>query len=198
MDERLSRRARGPRRTLIALVALVVALPATRCVPVRVEPRPSAPTGPSLPADADACPGTVGQELLERINEIRTEHGLGAMAPHGLLVQAAQLHTQDQARRNSISHYGADGSTSGQRVTRAGYRWSMVAENVGAGYADPRAVIDGWMTSPPHRSTILAPEPHHAGVGYVYRADSQLRHFWTLNVARPADPAADGTAACHP
>ena len=63
-----------------------------------------------------------------------TEHGV--LTGKGVLpaYQAAYRHSRDMADHDHFSHTGTDGSTLGARVDAAGYAWSGVGENIGAGY----------------------------------------------------------------
>ena len=36
------------------------------------------------------------------------------------------------------------------------------------------------MESPGHRDNLLAGDVEHVGVGYAYRADTRLRHYWVM------------------
>lgn len=116
--------------------------------------------------------------VIERGNAERERLGLRALEPDARLQRAAQRHASDMARRDFMAHEGSDGSLPHERVTRSGYRWTTVAENVAAGYPDPPSVVAGWMASPGHRENLLDPEARHVGVGYAYRTDTRLHHYW--------------------
>jgi uncharacterized protein YkwD len=150
------------------------------------------------PAPGAACPATRGQEVLDAVNRARSQRGLPPMRPHAALARAASAHSADQARMGRLSHTGSDGSSVGERVRREGYPWSSVGENVGGGYATAAEVVAGWMSSPGHRAIILTAGENHAGVGYAFSSQHQLRHFWTLVVARPASGDMETAAHCHP
>lgn len=184
----------------LSVAAGAAAMLMTACgiaIPVAREAPPPRP----LPAaTTPGCPSTQAQLVLEAINAIRREYGLAAFRAEERLAQAAVAHTADQAARgvSGVGHMGSDGSAPGDRVSRAGYEWVRVAENVAAGMATARAAVNGWMGSPPHRATILSPEAVHAGIGYVNRLDGRLNHYWTLVVAAPRDPDEVDVLACHP
>lgn len=144
------------------------------------------------------CEGTAGQQVLELVNGIRERHGLLGFVANARLIQAAARHSRDQAAGAPMGHVGTDGSTPGERVESAGYRWMVVSENVAAGYPTAGTVVAAWMDSPPHRATILSPKPVHAGVGYVFDSTRALRHFWTLDVAAPKGDADEAELPCHP
>jgi len=71
------------------------------------------------------------------------------------LNQAATNHANDMTTNNFFSHTGSDGSNVGTRVTRTGYNWSTVGENIASGYRSAQEVHDGWMNSSGHRANIL-------------------------------------------
>ena len=52
------------------------------------------------------------------------------------------------AERGSLGHEGSDGSTSGERMTRAGYVWQASGENVAAGQPDAESVVAAGSTAP--------------------------------------------------
>jgi uncharacterized protein YkwD len=147
---------------------------------------------------AGDCPATVGQEVLDRVNEIRSARGLTPVRPHPELIRAARLHSDDQATRNEVTHDGSDGSRASDRISLAGYDWSMTGENVGGGLDTAAGVVEAWMNSPSHRSIILAPGLVDAGVGVTESSEPGLRWFWTLDLAHPAEGEETGAIPCHP
>jgi uncharacterized protein YkwD len=78
-----------------------------------------------------------------------------------------------------FGHTGSDGSSPGDRISRQGYSWTTFAENVGAGYASPAAVVQGWMNSSGHRANILNSSVRHIGVGFVYSTEASYDYYWT-------------------
>jgi uncharacterized protein YkwD len=92
---------------------------------------------------------------------------------------AAEGHSQDMAANNFFSHTGSDGSSPGDRISRQGYSWTTYAENIGAGYTSPAAVVQGWMNSSGHRDNILNSNVQHVGVGFVYYPSSDWVYYWT-------------------
>ena len=58
-----------------------------------------------------------------------------------------------------------------------GYDWTMVAENITAGYTTPESVLRGWMSSSGHRRNILNCRYRHIGVGY--KVSDSGTPYWT-------------------
>jgi uncharacterized protein YkwD len=74
----------------------------------------------------------------------------------------------------SMSHTGSDGSSPGDRITRAGYDWRTYGENVAYGYPTPESVMAGWMSSPGHKANILNCAFKEIGVGMAKDG-----YYWT-------------------
>jgi uncharacterized protein YkwD len=198
MIRRAAMRRAAMRRAAILLPLAIWSCGLTLADPERWPGLPDGGADDRPSAPGAACPATRGQEVLDAVNRARSQQGLPAMRPHAALARAASAHSADQARLGRLSHAGSDGSSVGERVQREGYRWSSVGENVGGGYGTAAEVVAGWMGSPGHRAIILTAGENHAGVGYASSAQHQLRHFWTLVVARPASGDMEPAARCHP
>jgi uncharacterized protein YkwD len=101
------------------------------------------------------------------------------------LGRAAELHSQDQASRNSSSHAGSNGSTPGQRIAAAGYVAQAWGENVAWHSSDGSAqmAFSLWQTSPPHRGAMLNATYQEIGVGRAQSASDTW--YWTADFAKP-------------
>ncbi|MBN8249836.1 MAG: hypothetical protein J0L84_20635, partial [Verrucomicrobia bacterium] len=97
---------------------------------------------------------------------------------HPQLTAAARVHCNDMFQNEFQGHVGTDGSSVGTRVTRAGYRWNGVAENVfsyaqsvihgHAGFEIDWGEGEGGMQTPPgHRNTIHNKAFREIGVGVI-------------------------------
>lgn len=106
-----------------------------------------------------------------------------ALAAENRLDLAAQGHSRDMATNNYFSHTGRDGSMPWDRVTRQGYAWSSVGENIAAGYSTPEAVVQGWLSSPGHCANIMNPRYTQTGIGLA--TGGSYRYYWTQVFARP-------------
>jgi uncharacterized protein YkwD len=111
----------------------------------------------ALPAAAQSttAPPQWTAEITALTNAERAKAGCPALTLDDRLSKAAQAHTDEMARRATLSHEGADGSNAGQRASAAGYTWNAVAENIAAGQPSPAAAVASWMKSPGHRQNIL-------------------------------------------
>lgn len=122
------------------------------------------------------------REILELVNEERTEAGLDSLAIDSQLDQAANLHTDEMVQADRMSHQLPGEAGLGDRVSDTGYDWRALGENVAAGQQTPEAVVDAWMNSSGHRDNILNPNFTSLGVGYEDASDNisgDTDVYWT-------------------
>ncbi len=143
----------------------------------------AAPFAPPAAAQADDVAGRV----LARVNQARAQarrcgsQSFGAAAPlalNALLGRAAAAHAGSMARHGYLDHQGRDGSTPADRVSRTGYPWRSVGENIAAGQTTADQVVSGWLASPEHCANIMEPRFTEMGVAYAVNAGSEGGIYW--------------------
>ena len=120
-------------------------------------------------------------QIAAGLNASRESNALARLTFNSELSQAAMSHACDMSANNYVDHRGTDGSNSQDRVRQKGYHDCLVAENLAWGYPDPAQIVQGWMTSPHHRSNMLLANARDFGVGIV---DSARGPIWVLVLAR--------------
>jgi len=137
---------------------------------------------------------SVAQRVLALVNEARAKQrrcGRKKMSAtqeltlSPALTKAAAVHAADQAANNFMGHRGSDGSEVAVRVTRTGYRWSSVGENVAAGQPDADTVVKAWLDSPGHCENIMGPQFRDMGVAFVLAPKGDLRILWAQVFGTP-------------
>ncbi len=118
-------------------------------------------------------------DMLAAVNQERSALGLAALTWDARLAEAAADHAQDMIDNDFEGHTGSDGSSVGDRATRAGYQWSWVGENVAWGQTSISQVMAAWMDSPGHRANIL-----HASFSQLGAA--RIGNHWVQVFAHPA------------
>ncbi|CAM5471825.1 SCP domain-containing protein OS=Streptomyces glaucescens OX=1907 GN=SGLAU_31420 PE=4 SV=1 [Streptomyces glaucescens] len=141
-------------------------------------PKPTASASPSSPGTPQATPTASGvaARIVELVNAERGRAGCSPVKLNATLTKAAQAHSADMAAHQNMSHTGSDGSSPGDRITRAGYSWRTYGENVAYGYSTPEQVMAGWMSSAGHKANILNCGFQEIGVGLA-----QPGNYWTQN-----------------
>ncbi|MEZ4865987.1 MAG: CAP domain-containing protein [Caldilineaceae bacterium] len=116
--------------------------------------------------------------------------GYAPLTLNARLTAAVQAYSKEMALRDHGGHVGADGSHVGDRIARAGYRWSAVAENVAYGQSTPEQVVSAWMHSEGHRRNLLNGQYQEIGIGYYFlRNDGgevNYHHYWCRILPRPS------------
>jgi uncharacterized protein YkwD len=147
-----------------------------------------------LPAPAADEARVVAERVLALVNEARGEarrcgrsrlEATHPLAFSATLTQIAARHAADMVAQSTMTHRGSDGSVAAERVTRAGYRWRAVGENVAAGQPDAESVVAGWLESPGHCANLMGPQFTEMGVAFALAPDSNPPVYWAQVLAAP-------------
>jgi uncharacterized protein YkwD len=117
---------------------------------------------------------TLNHQLLAAVNKFRAAHGLVALRESAGLDRSARQHSLEMGRRGYFAHSSANGTVFWRRIRHyypaRGHSYWSVGENllwespsVGAA-----AALQLWITSPPHRRNLLAPQWRQLGVSAVH------------------------------
>jgi uncharacterized protein YkwD len=162
-------KAAAPKRN-VALAAVADPIAASR----------TAVTADSISA-SPAAP--VQQQILALVNRYRERSGCRPVSLDRRLIDAANRHAADMARRDYFEHESPDGDRAGERVSEAGYRWRWYGENIARGQHSPWDAMDGWMNSAEHRENILDCKLDQMGVGLAL--DHERTPYWVQDFATP-------------
>lgn len=143
---------------------------------------------------APATTSATANEILALVNRARstsrtcgssTYRAVKPLTLDSRLNAAAQGHATDMAAADYFSHTGRDDSSVADRVTRQGYAWSAVGENIAAGQRTAAEVMDGWLASPGHCRNIMNGTYTELGVGKATNTASTYQVYWVQNFATP-------------
>ncbi len=133
------------------------------------------PARAANPPEAD----NLAQQVVALTNIERAKHNLPPLKHQQNLRDAAMWMAQDMADKNYFSHTDSLGRKIGERFPAFGYTsYSMIAENICAGYRTPEIAIAAWMDSEGHRKNILRDNVREIGVGYGYNSSSEYGRYW--------------------
>ncbi len=112
-----------------------------------------------------------GHQLFDRINQARSQAGVGELQWDDRLAAAALPHAQLMAQKQQLSHQFRGEPAVRQRIIATGLHSDASGENVALG-PDVDNLFEGWMHSPPHRANILNPKYNASAIAVVRQGDS--------------------------
>src|SRR4051812_2963183 len=122
----------------------------------------------------------ISDSIFCLMNAMRANAGVPALRQQAELAHASVEHSQDMADHDYFAHDSQDGRTVVDRLKSATYipklgDW-VIGENLawGAGsLASPKALVNAWMNSPPHRENLLSGDFVEVGMGLVFGTPSK-------------------------
>lgn len=132
------------------------------------------------PGDAD----DVQLRFLDGMNAVREAAGAGPVALDSELTAAAATHSRDMSLQNRPWHFGSDGSSPLDRVSRVGYRGDMLGENISETYETELETLAVWMSDPATRQIVL--DPRATDLGFSWFQEPGGKIWWTMVTGRPA------------
>jgi uncharacterized protein YkwD len=142
------------------------------------------PFTPPLTKDVAA----ISRRVLALTNEARSHARRCGNTPfeaapplslNAALAQAALAHSKDMAAHNYLDHTGRDGSSPADRITRAGYKWRMVGENLASGITTPEDAVAGWLRSPHHCANLMTARFNDMGIAFAVNVATDAGVYWT-------------------
>ncbi|TSI07353.1 S-layer homology domain-containing protein [Lysinibacillus sp. BW-2-10] len=116
------------------------------------------------------------EEVVALVNEEREKVGAPILKVDPKLTQLAIIKANDMVKRNYFDH----------KSPLYGYPWDMagifdypfisLGENIARNYKSPKTVVEGWMKSSSHRSTMLNENYTNIGIACVNGKNGQL--YW--------------------
>ena len=144
------------------------------------------------PQTRDAA--AVGRRVLELTNQARSHArrcgrtlypAAGPLTLNVSLERAALEHSRDMAAHNYMDHTGRDGSTPADRITRAGYKWRAVGENLASAVMTPEEAVDVWLNSPHHCANLMDRSFTQMGIAFAVSPTTDAGAYWTQTFGTP-------------
>jgi len=160
-------------RVLSTLMALVLVLAACTV--------PTGPDGKPLKTAYRISAGDRGKlqfRMLDSVNALRSAAGRAPVQLESKLNAAAATHSRDMAVQNRPWHFGSDGSSPIDRITRVGYPGALVGEVISETYETELETLAAWMDQPDTRRVIMAPEA--VNIGFAWHQENNGKIWWTL------------------
>jgi uncharacterized protein YkwD len=136
----------------------------------------------------------VSGRVLELTNQARAQSRRCGPTPYAAvppltlnatLGRAALAYARDMALFGYMSHTGRDGSTPAARITRSGYRWREMGENLASGVMSADEVVNGWLHSPEHCANLMDPLYRELGVAFAVNMHNDAGVYWAMELGTP-------------
>ena len=115
-------------------------------------------------------------EMLRLVNQLRKKgckcvrkrmRSVSSVRLNNLLGKSALVHAKDMAKNNFFEHEGSNGSSISDRISKTGYDWQAVGENIFWGDSTVKEVFQGWKDSPSHCKNMMNGDYKEMGVAQV-------------------------------
>ncbi len=157
---------------LVSLVLSACATPAPNRVGPDGEPLPQIYRIPARDVEK------VQFRMLDAVNALRDASGAPAVAFNAELNAAAATHARDMSVQNRPWHFGSDGSSPLDRVSRAGFEGQLLGENISETFETELETLGAWMEIPETREVIL--DPRAQNIGFSWFQESNGKIWWTM------------------
>jgi len=106
----------------------------------------------------------IQQNIINQVNQERSERGLHQLIKSELLEQAAKLKAKDMLTHNYFAHTSPNGLDPWHWLDEVSYQYKYAGENLAMDFSSASAVHKAWMKSPTHRDNILLDKYREIGV----------------------------------
>ena len=128
--------------------------------------------------------------MLDSVNVLRQARGLEPVSLSAHLNAAAKTHALDMSVQNRPWHFGSDGSSPLDRVSRTGYPGRLIGENISETYETEIETLSAWTEKPEARQVIL--DPRARDIGFAWHQEESGKIWWTLVMGKPEAGTQDG------
>ena len=128
--------------------------------------------------------GEIISATIQRLNNVRNNHGLDPLLVEYKLNTAARAHAKYMSRENRLTHIGKGSKTLQRRLRDVNFDFKRAGETLASNSSSNHDIIYQWLGSDRHREIILHSNYTHVGVGM---ARSDGTYYWVLIFASMSD-----------
>ena len=163
-------------RILSVLMALAIALAA--CAPAAPRIGSDGKPVPKAYRISRADAGKIQFRMLDSVNALRQASGQAPVQLDPRLNAAAATHSRDMSVQNRPWHFGSDGSSPIDRISRVGYTGQLVGETISETYESELETLAAWMEQPDTRRIIMSPDARNMGFSWFQESNGKI--WWTM------------------
>ncbi|MCJ7990385.1 SafA/ExsA family spore coat assembly protein [Priestia megaterium] len=133
--------------------------------------------GQKITIPTDKAGSSYEEQVVQLVNQERAKVGLKPLKSNWEVARVARYKSQDMIDKNYFSHTSPTYGSPFDMMKKFGITYSTAGENIAAGQATPKEVVNAWMNSDGHRKNILSSQFTEIGVGYA--KGGNYGHYWT-------------------
>ncbi|MED4238473.1 SafA/ExsA family spore coat assembly protein [Priestia megaterium] len=133
--------------------------------------------GQKITIPTDKAGSSYEEQVVQLVNQERAKVGLKPLKSNWEVARVARYKSQDMIDKNYFSHTSPTYGSPFDMMKNFGITYSTAGENIAAGQATPKEVVNAWMNSEGHRKNILSSQFTEIGVGYA--KGGSYGHYWT-------------------
>ena len=124
------------------------------------------------------------EQFIEAVNNLRQTGcrcagknmpSVGIVRYNRLLRESAYIQAEEIRSQRRLNHYSRAGLNIGERISKVGYRWHVVGENLAHGQISIGEVISDWIGSKSH--CLLLMDNRFDEIGFAKIGDYWVLHF---------------------
>ncbi|MFZ1036920.1 MAG: CAP domain-containing protein, partial [Smithella sp.] len=121
--------------------------------------------------------------IITLTNNARVQSGLPPLKENQILDAIAESRANDMLEKQYFAHVSPTGQQVSDMAQSAGYRYEVIAENIGSGdFYTNQKIIDNWMQSPGHRRNILSAEVEDIGAAVLKGKMKGVETYITVQI----------------
>ncbi|MFZ1982163.1 MAG: CAP domain-containing protein [Smithella sp.] len=121
--------------------------------------------------------------IITLTNNARAQSGLPPLKENQILDAIAESRANDMLEKQYFAHVSPTGQQVSDMAQSAGYRYEVIAENIGSGdFYTNQKIIDNWMQSPGHRRNILSAEVEDIGAAVLKGKMKGVETYITVQI----------------
>ena len=133
--------------------------------------------GQKITIPTDKAGSSYEEQVVQLVNQERAKVGLKPLKSNWEVARVARYKSQDMIDKNYFSNTSPTNGSPLDMMKNFGITYSTAGENIAAGQATPKEVVNAWMNSEGHRKNILSSQFTEIGVGYA--KGGSYGHYWT-------------------
>lgn len=125
------------------------------------------------------------KQVFDLTNSFRARHKIPLLKWSDTATACARAHSKDMADNNYFASTSKTGVSYGQRMTNAGIKYQLVAENIAAANVSGIGTVNQWINKGEYRTNMLNGSLKYAGIGSAYNTGSMYKYYYTQDFYTP-------------